>query len=53
MVNALLQQNLPFLRNPKRKGKKRSYSEACSWLIHTSLKNVCLSMKVIIEHHDH
>jgi len=53
MINAFLQQNLPFLRNLKRKEKRRSYSEPSSRLIHTSLKNVCLSMKVIIENPDH
>jgi hypothetical protein len=42
-----------FLRNLKKKEEKKSYGEPSSWLIHTSLKNVCLLMKVIIEHHDH
>jgi hypothetical protein len=30
MVNVFLQKNLPFLRNLKRKDKKRSYSEPSS-----------------------
>jgi hypothetical protein len=45
---------LAIFKKSKEKGKKKgSYSEPSSWLIHTSLKNVCLSMKVIIAHHDH